>query len=417
MNLTVDGERLRKDIERNAAFGDVDAETGRGRTVLAGSQANERARDALVTRFEETGLDVRIDAVGNILGRWRPSSVDPDVSPVATGSHLDSVPEGGIFDGPLGVYAGLEAVRTLQDAGFEPDRPIDVVSFTEEEGGRFSSGLLGSSVAVGERSVEQARALMDEQGRTVDAALEEIGYRGDGVVDAGSWDAWLELHIEQSDRLEDAGISTGAVTAITGINHCEARIIGEANHAGATPMGERTDALAAASEFVLDVESAAKEATAESETAVGTVGSLDVQPNATNVVPGAVELGVDVRDVDHSVMDTIVERATQSLARLERERNVETEFERPFDLEPVPMSDRCRDAIHAAGANSAIETMDIHSGAAHDSMHVAKVTDAGMLFAPSRYGISHNPREWTDWEECRRATRVLTGALAKLTAQ
>jgi N-carbamoyl-L-amino-acid hydrolase len=421
--MNVDRERLREDIERNAEFGRIDAAEGRGRTVLTGTEANREAREYLVRRLEDAGLDVRVDAVGNVAGRWTPDGVasggDPDTAPapVAAGSHLDSVPEGGIFDGPLGVYAALEAVRAMQDAGLDPERPVEVVSFTEEEGQRFASGLLGSSVAVGQRTVEEALALDGggEDAATLADALADIGFRGEGRLDASEWDAWLELHGEQSERLEDADVPVGVVTAITGITHCEATVRGEADHAGATPMDDRTDALAAASEFVLDVERAANEVVAaDSDTAVGTVGSLEVSPNATNVVPGAVEMGVDVRDVEREAMNEIVARAEASLARIRRERGVETAFDRPFDLEPAPMSDRVRRAAHDAGERAGIETMDLHSGAAHDTMHVADVTDAGLLFAPSRDGISHNPREWTDWEDCATATRVLAGALADL---
>lgn len=411
--MNVDADRLQADLEANAEHGAIPVETGRGRTVLTGTDANREAREGLVARMEDIGLDVTVDAVGNIAGTWLPESADPDAPPVAAGSHLDSVPEGGIFDGPLGVYAALEAVRAMQDAGVEPERPIVVVSFTEEEGQRFADGLLGSSVSVGERSVEEALAIEDDDGVTLGDALEEMGFAGEGLLDASEWDAWYELHIEQDTRLEREGVAVGVVTTITGITHCEAEIRGEANHAGATPMNERTDALAAASEFVLDVEAAANDVVdEESETAVGTVGSLDVSPNATNVVPGKVSMGVDIRDIEYQSMQTIVEAARASLSVLEGSRGVETSFERPFDLEPTPMSEELRAAAHRAGQNAGIETMDIHSGAAHDTMHIAKVTDASLLFAPSKDGISHNPREWTDWADCARATRVMAGAMA-----
>ena len=411
--MEVDCERLRADIERNAEFGAIEAAEGRGRTVLTGTEANRRSREHLVERLEDADLEVRTDAVGNVAGRWLPDGADPNAAPVAVGSHLDSVPEGGIFDGPLGVYAGLEAVRAMQDAGIEPSRPIDVVSFTEEEGQRFASGLLGSSVAVGDRSVDDALALKAPDGTTLEDALASIGFRGEGRLDAADWDAWLELHVEQSERLAAAGVPVGVVTAITGITHCEVEVQGEADHAGATPMDERTDALAAASEVVLDIEAAANDVVrGESETAVGTVGSLDVAPNATNVVPGAVELGVDIRDIEYDSMETIVEATRASLAVVEEDRGVETSFERPFDLEPTPMAEELRTAAHRAGEAAGIPTMDVHSGAAHDTMHVAEVTDASLLFAPSADGISHNPREWTEWADCERATRVLAGAMA-----
>ena len=412
--MHVDADRLRQDIEANAEHGAIEVTEGHGRTVLTGTAADRGARETLVGRLEDAGLDVEVDAVGNVSGTWMPESADPDAAPVATGSHLDSVPEGGIFDGPLGVYAGLEAVRAMQDADVEPDRPVVVVSFTEEEGQRFADGLLGSSVAVGERTVEEALSLEDDDGVRLRDALVEMGFAGEGRLDASEWDAWYELHIEQDTHLERAGLQVGVVTTITGITHCDVTVTGEANHAGATPMDERTDALAAASGFVLDVEAAANDVVeSSSETAVGTVGSLSVSPNATNVVPGRVEMGLDVRDVEYASMETVVDAARSSLSLLERERGVETSLSRPFDLEPTPMSERLREAAHRAGDAAGLETTDLHSGAAHDTMHVASVTDASLLFAPSRDGISHNPREWTDWEDCARATRVLAGAIAE----
>jgi len=411
--MHIDADRLRADIEANAEHGEVEVEEGRGRTVLTGTDANKGARETLVERMEDAGLDVAVDAVGNITGTWTPDSADPDAAPVAAGSHVDSVPEGGIFDGPLGVYAALEAVRAMQDAGVEPARPLVVVSFTEEEGQRFADGLLGSSVAVGERSVEEALAIEDEDGISLEESLHGIGFRGDGRLDASEWEGWYELHIEQDTQLEREKVPVGVVTTITGITHCEAEIVGEANHAGATPMDERTDALAAASEVVLDVEAAANDVVnEESETAVGTVGSLSVSPNATNVVPGTVEMGIDIRDVEYQSMQTIVEATRSSLAIVEADRGVKTTFSRPFDLEPMPMSESLRAAAHRAGAETGIQTIDLHSGAAHDTMYLADVTDAALLFAPSENGISHNPREWTDWADCASAARVMAGAMA-----
>ena len=411
--MEIDADRLRADIETNAEHGAIEVEEGRGRTVLTGTDANRAARETLVERMEDAGLDVTVDAVGNIAGRWTPESADPDAAPVAAGSHVDSVPEGGIFDGPLGVYAALEGVRAMQDAGVEPARPLVVVSFTEEEGQRFADGLLGSSVAVGDRSVEEALAIEDDDGISLEEALSRIGFRGEGRLDASDWEAWYELHVEQDTQLEAENVPVGVVTTITGITHCEAEIVGEANHAGATAMGDRTDALAAASEVVLDVEAAANDVVdTESETAVGTVGSLSVSPNATNVVPGRIEMGIDIRDVEYQSMQTIVEATRASLGVVEADRGVETTFSRPFDLEPTPMSESLRAAAHRAGERAGVRTMDLHSGAAHDTMHVADVTEAALLFAPSVDGISHNPREWTEWADCASAARVLAGAMA-----
>ena len=196
--VDIDADSLRADIERTGDFGSVDADTGLGRTALPADDANVRAREYLVDRMESVGLDIRVDAVGNIAGRWTPSTCDPDAAPVVAGSHLDSVPRGGIFDGVLGVYAALEAVRAVRDSGVTVERPLDVVSFTGEEGTRFADGVLGSSVAAGELSVEDALDLSD--GRvSLGTALEEAGFRGTGRLDASEWHAWVELHIEQAD--------------------------------------------------------------------------------------------------------------------------------------------------------------------------------------------------------------------------
>ncbi|ELZ69194.1 Zn-dependent hydrolase [Haloferax sp. Atlit-10N] len=415
--MRVNQQRLRSDIESNAEFGAVPTDEGRGRTVLSGSEADRRAREFFCERLRDAGLSITIDEVGNIVGRWVPESADPDAAPVATGSHLDSVPEGGIFDGPLGVYAGLESVRAMQDAGIEPVRPVEVVNFTEEEGQRFGGGLIGSAVAVGELSVEEALDIEDADGIPLGDALADIGYRGDGRVDAADWDAWIELHIEQSERLEDANVPAGVVTSIVGLSRCAVEITGEADHAGSTLMDDRSDALAAASEFVLDVERATTERNEVSETAVGTVGKLEVSPNAPNVIAGKVDLTVDIRDVAYDSIEYVIDEAAASLDRIEAERPVEAALSHPWDRKPVEMSERCRAALHDAGTDADLETLDLHSGAGHDTMHVAAVTDAALLFAPSRDGISHNPREWTDWEDCADATRVLAGALADLATE
>ncbi len=408
----VSGDRLWSDIERNGEFGSLNCE-GRGRTAPTGSEANRRCRKYLRERLADAGLAVRVDAVGNIAGRWEPPGTSG--APVASGSHLDSVPGGGIFDGPLGVYAALEAVRAMQDAGVKPSHSVEVVSFTEEEGATFGPGLLGSSVATGARSVEEALALADGDGRTLKTALEATGARGEGRLNAQAWDAWLELHVEQHTRLEKQGVPAGIVTEITGITHCTATVEGEADHAGATPMGPgRGDALAAASEVVLSVEEAAKRRADQDSTAVATVGSLDVSPNATNVVPGRAELGIDIRSTETDSIAALVDGTEEALATVEEERKVRTTLETDLDLDPTPMAERVQEAARAAGGRTEVATTALHSGAAHDTMHLASVTEAGMLFAPSRDGVSHSPREWTDPADCADATRVLAGALTDL---
>lgn len=410
--MEVDKARLKEDILATGEFGKIEVE-GYGRTSLVGSDANRRAREYFIERLKDAGLVVQVDSVGNISGRWIPESTDSMATPVAAGSHLDSVPVGGIFDGPLGVFAALEAVRMMQEASLTPTRPIDVVSFTEEEGARFAP-LLGSSVAAGHRSVDEALKLTDN-GDTLEEALGSIGFRGEGRLDAGKWDAWVELHIEQAKQLEGSGIPVGIVNTITGIAHCDVEIRGEANHAGTTRMTERIDALAAASEFVLDIERGANDlVTSDYEMAVGTVGKALNHPNGTNIIPGRVELGVDIRDTDSGPIEWLIDHASRSLERLERERGVETELERVVDIEPMQTSNRVRSSAIEAGEEAGIKTLELDSGAGHDTQNIATVADAGLLFAPSQGGISHSPKEWTDWDDCAHATHVLAGTLANL---
>lgn len=412
--MEVDGARLREDIEANARFGTVEQADGWGRTVLTGSEADRQARERFVGALTAAGLSVRVDAVGNIAGRWTPPQCDPDAAPVAAGSHLDSVPRGGIFDGPLGTYAALESVRALQAADISSRRPVEVVCFTEEEGARFGVGTLGSSVATGQRSATEALALTDDDGVTLERHLEEIGFAGDGTINPSHWDSWVELHVEQGTRLTDASARVGIVDAITGITNCEATLTGEADHAGSTSMGDRKDALAAAAEFILDVEQIGIDVARTSDAAVATAGKGAIAPNARNIVPEEVELQLDIRDVDHDNMTAMVEQSQESLDRIAQARDVETTLDRYRDSEPTPCSDRVRDVAAAAAAETGVDSLELSSGAMHDTANVATVTDASLLFAPSRGGFSHSPREWTAWDDCAATTAVLAETIRSL---
>lgn len=413
-SIDINADSLQADIERTGDFGSVEAETGRGRTALPADDANVRAREYLLKRMEEVGLDVRVDAVGNIAGRWAPSTCDPNAAPVVAGSHLDSVPRGGIFDGLLGVYAALEATRAVQDSNVVIERPLEVVSFTGEEGTRFADGVLGSSVAAGELSVEDALDLSD--GRvSLETALEEAGFRGTGCLDASEWHAWIELHIEQGGYLEDAGVPLGIVSDITGTTRGHVSIDGSADHSGTTGMQTRRDALVAASKLVLDVEETASELAATGTgTAVGTVGHLTPKPNAVNVVQGDVSMHLDLRSIDQLEIDRQVRAVENSLDELEQQHGVETSFGIPYDIAPTQLSERIRGTVEIAASKSETETLELHSGAGHDTMQVANVTDAALLFAPSAGGYSHSPKEWAEWSDCAVATQVLAESLALL---
>ena len=412
--MDIDADRLKRDIEATAEFGTVPSDAGRGRTVLTGTDADERARDFFVKRLRDAGLDVTIDGVGNIIGVWYPEGTSPDDAPVVAGSHLDSVPRGGIFDGPLGVYAALEAVRSIQASPHDPEHPLGVVSFTEEEGTRFPP-LLGSSVATGQRGLEEALLLEDDDGDPLESALKSIGYRGEGRLDAERWQHWLEVHVEQGTRLIEAAVPAGVVTDITGISQLDVRFDGVSNHAGTTPMESRSDSLVAAAELITAVESKARSLLEQSPSVVGTVGSVDVSPNATNVIPGQTTLGIDIRDVNRATMDELQRHVETTADRIADERGLEATVSTRIDVDPTPLDDNCIEAIHEGARNASMDVIELHSGAGHDTMHVARATSAGMIFAPSEKGISHSPREWTEWADCAAVTELLAETMVELT--
>lgn len=413
--MDINSNRLREDIETNAEFGEIDSEEGWGRTTLTGTDADKKARDHLVTRLRDAGLSIRIDPIGNIVGRWTPESADSDANPIAVGSHLDSVPEGGIFDGPLGTYGALESVRAIQESTRKISRPIEVVSFTEEEGVRFKNGLLGSSVVCGIQDLETARGFTDDEGITVGEELDRIGYAGSDRIDASDWHAWAELHIEQDTKLEDSNSDVGIIEAIAGLTNCRVEFIGEPNHAGATPMNARRDSLAAASECVLSLEEITLAVVeTRSDTAVGTIGEIHVTPNAKNVIAGKTDLIIDVRDVDKVAIDYIIAAVQKALQEIEETRNVSVTFDQYRYTHPQAMNDACIETAVSAAIDQDIDYMRMHSPALHDTANVATVTDTVMLFAPSKNGISHNPREWTDWEDCSTAVEALSETVWRL---
>lgn len=414
-DLIIDGDALREDIEQTAEFGAVGSPEGRGRTALPADNANRKARDYFVDRCKAAGLDIIIDPVGNIVGRWTPESADPECKAVAAGSHLDSVPRGGIFDGPLGVFAALESVRAIQQSNISPQRPIEVVSFTGEEGTRFAEGVLGSTVAAGKASVDEMLSQSDGD-ITLEGALKNIGYHGSDQIDANGWDSWLELHIEQTTRLKDAEVPLGVVTDITGTARCQVTLTGHPDHAGTTAMDEREDALTAASELILAVESHASEiASSGNGTAVGTVGHLTAQPNTVNVVPGEVSLRIDLRSTEQSEITSQREHVQAKLNEIESNRPISTTFTCDYDIPPTPLSDRCRDTVKQASEDNQVNTINVHSGAGHDTMQIADVTDAALLFVASQNGYSHSPKEKADWEDCTVATQLLADSIAQLT--
>lgn len=402
--IQIDQERLWSSIQELGRIG----ETDEGAMMrVTGSPADATARDTIVSWFEDAGMAVTFDAVGNIKARLPGTS---DSKSIMTGSHIDTVPNGGKFDGVVGVLAPLEVVRTWKDAGFEPDRPVEIIVFTEEEGTRFGVGLLGSAVATGKLPLEEALQLSDGD-ETVRECLASIGYNGSGTLNIKDAASFLEIHVEQGPILNNAGIDVGIVEAIAGITHHRVVFEGTADHAGNTPMDMRHDAYLGASQFALDLEAIA---TTAGDHSVGTVGKSTVSPNGTNVVPGRVELGVDIRDTDDNRLHQMVSDAKQAANNAADVRDLDMVWETLLEVEPTDLSVRIQDLLEEATEATGSTYRTMLSGAGHDAMNVAGTVPTGMLFVPSEGGLSHTPEEFTSAADLYHGTKVLEVALRDL---
>lgn len=412
MNIHVDVNRVVAELDQLAAFSGGEPP---GVTRIVFTPADLRARDFLKAKFTQAGLDVREDPVGNTFARWHGTA--RDLPAVATGSHVDAIPNSGRFDGTVGVMGGLEAIRALQRAGYQPRRSIELVLFTSEEPTRFSLGCLGSRLLAGALVPEKAILLRDADGGTLDEVRMAAGFRGnleDVKLPEGYYEAFLELHIEQGPNLEREGIALGVVTDIAAPASLRIMIEGEGGHAGAVLMPERRDALTAAAELIIDVESAAL-STGVIDT-VATTGICDVFPGAVNSVPSRVKLEVDVRDVEgerRNVVLSLIDQAAQTIAKKRRVK-VHSEL---LNADPPA---RCAQFIVNALVQSCAEEKYTHkemiSRAYHDSLFMARVAPVGMLFIPCRNGVSHRPDEYAAPESIGDGVRVLAHALADLAA-
>jgi allantoate deiminase len=358
--------------------------------------------------LEHLGLDVETDAAGNLLAKW-PA---PAGKAVMAASHLDTVPNGGAFDGALGVLGAVEAVRELRRTGFEPSRPIWIGSFMDEEGARFGSALFGSRAFCGE-DVSEALELRDRQGVSVREAMARSGLDADDVASARQVDelaAYLELHIEQGPVLDTKRLRLGIVTSITGILGYRVALHGEANHAGTTPMDLRRDALVGASRVVL----ALREQARSDPQLRATVGNIRVLPGATNVIPGLCEFTVDLRPAVAETFARAPRWFESEVQRIAGDEGLTATLHRDYAAPPAMMDPHVVAQIRASAAEQEVDALDMFSGAGHDAMLVARHVPTGMIFVPSRGGISHSPEEWTETADCELGARVLAGALRRL---
>jgi ureidoglycolate amidohydrolase len=405
--------RLHAAIAELAAFNDDPAAGGITREVYTPTYA--QALERVAAWMREAGLATRLDAVGNLYGSWTGS--DARAPRVLTGSHVDTTLNAGAYDGVLGVLGAIEAVHALRASGFAPRRTLEVVAWAGEEP-RFGTGCVGSRCAAGELSRADLDRLQDRGGVTMAAALREAGFDpdavGDAIVDPASVHALVELHIEQAIVLETHGEAIGVVEAIAAPHDFRLVFEGAATHAGATPMALRRDALVGAAEAVVAIERLAR--ASSSGTTVGTVGVVRALPGAINVVPGVAALDVDVRDSDEAAREAVVAGIADAARAIGAARGLAVRVEEIVVDVPVQCDDDVIAASVAACEELGLSYRRMISGAYHDAMIMGRRVPVGMIFVPSRGGVSHHPDEYTAPEELDRGVAVLAGTLARLAA-
>jgi N-carbamoyl-L-amino-acid hydrolase len=404
--VRIRGDRLLADLEALAKVGDT-GDGGNCRLALTGEDAG--GRELVVGWMRDLGLEIRVDRIGNVVATR--AGADPTLDPVMTGSHVDTVRTGGRYDGTLGVLAGLEVVRALDDAGVRTRRPLAVAFFTDEEGSRFAPDMLGSLVYVGGMPLEDALEVVGVDGAVLGDELERIGWAGDAAVPGPAPHAYVELHIEQGPVLEEQGITIGAVTGVQGISWQELTLTGQANHAGTTPMRLRRDAGYAAARVATFVRDLAYELSGHQ---VGTVGRLDLHPDLVNVVAARATLTVDLRNTEQAVLEEAERRLSEHVAALARDEGVDVAWRRLAQFEPVTFDPAVIDLVERTARGRGHTVLRLPSGAGHDAQMLARICPTGMVFVPSRGGVSHNPAEYTEPEHLAAGAQVLADALVEL---
>ena len=404
-SAAVDAGRLWSSLMTMAEIGRT---TGGGVRRLALTDEDRAARDRLAEWLAAAGLAVRVDDLGNMYGRR--AGADAGTAPVVFGSHLDTVPTGGRFDGVLGVMGALEVVRALDDAGIRTRAPLEVVNWTNEEGARFAPAMLASGVVCGRFTREEAYAARDGDGRMFGDELARIGYQGETAHRLRECAAYLELHVEQGPVLERARRQVGVVEGIEGISWNRIEVTGRAAHAGPTPTPDRRDALVAAAKIVL----LARDAAERLDGVRTTVGRVEVSPNTINVVPGRVEMTLDVRSPRDAGLDEALRAADEACRAVEETDRVEARRAEFWRSPVTPFADRVVATVAGAAEGRGYSARRLWAGAGHDAKYMADRYPAGMIFVPSQDGLSHNEAEWTPPEDCARGAAVLLDAVLAL---
>jgi len=415
-------QRLKKDLVTLGKMGrkfPIETDTyeslgnEKGLWRLEGTTQAKISRDFIIKKMKEAGLEVRIDKVGNVFGKRE--GTKPDKKSVMVGSHLDSGKNGGQFDGPLGIVTGLEALRVMKDEGFKNKRSLELVAFMGEEASAFKPSLLGSRVMMGIIPVDKALTLKDDNGTTLKEVLDKTGHKGEFEFEIDNIGYFIELHIEQGPVLDKEKIPIGIVENITGYTWVMAEIEGEENHAGGTPMNMRRDPLVAASNVVLFASVRANEmAKKQGGSTVATTGKLEVFPSAPNVIPGNVDIGIDIRDVVDKNIKLLRGEIIDTIKGLEAKYGVKTSIDVPLDFPPCPCSQEVVKLIEEVSQDLGIKAKRMNSGGGHDAQVIAKKAKIAMIFVPSVNGISHAPMEWTNWEDIEKGIDVMTEVLKRL---
>ena len=403
--LRINGDRLWAALMELAKIG---ATQKGGVKRLALTDLDKQGRDLVVGWGKEAGLSITVDQIGNVF--MRREGTNNALPPVVTGSHIDTQPTGGKFDGNYGVLAGLEVVRTLNDLKIKTEAPIEVAFWTNEEGSRFVPVMMGSGVFCGAFSLETAYAAKDTEGKSVGEELARIGYKGEQVPGQHPIGAYFETHIEQGPVLEDADKVIGVVPAVMGLSWYDCVVSGMEAHAGPTPMGLRKDALQVSTKIMQEVVAIANRYPPYGR---GTVGMVQVFPNSRNVIPGEVKFSIDLRNVNDELLNTMHEEMLAFIDKTRSETGLKISIERVSYYPPCPFHPECVDAVRNATAKLGYSTMDVVSGAGHDAIYAARLAPAGMIFVPCKDGISHNEIEDANKADIGAGAQILLQAMVE----
>jgi N-carbamoyl-L-amino-acid hydrolase len=402
-NLQINPQRLWDSLMETAQIG---ATANGGICRLTLTDFDRQVRDWLKTQCGALGCTVTVDEVGNMFAR-RPGK-NRNLPPIAVGSHLDTQPTGGKFDGTLGVLGALETLRTLHEAGQETNAPIELVNWTNEEGARFAPPMLASGVFAGAFSTEYAYSRTDRDGKTFAAELQRIGYRGAEKAGGHKLAALFELHIEQGPVLEAEGCTIGVVHGVQGMRWYEITIIGQAAHTGSTPMGLRKNALLGAARMIERVDAIAR---THAPNAVGTVGLIENKPNSRNVIPSEVFFTVDFRHPDDDVLGIMEERFRAALAESLQPLGLSHREARIWNSPAIKFAPELTECVRVGAQRAGFAARDMISGAGHDAAYIARVAPTAMIFVPCAGGISHNEAESASFADCAAGVQVLLNAV------